>query len=117
MQTWLKVLNWLAIALFGAAIIALGLMQPSKSVPAVLNLVPFGFALLAVRPNSRSLAARFAVGFNGLWALLYLLIMWLAGSDVPGGLFFLALFCVPVAVLCIFNVKALWPRASGMAGA
>jgi hypothetical protein len=116
MQPWLKALNWLALVFFGFAVITLGLMQPSKSVPAVFNLLPFGLALLAVRPGSRHVAAWFAVGFNGLWALLYLLVMVFAGFGLPGGLLVMAAVCIPVATLCVLNIRAVWTRKPLEAG-
>lgn len=111
MKPSLKFLNYIALAVFGIAVIRLGLMGPGYAVPAVFNLLPFGIALLAAMPDSRPASAKVAVVLNIIWAALVLLALLFMIGRTTRDFLWVAAFCLPVAIICFLNSRALWPRA------
>ena len=111
MQKWLRLLNFAALAVFGFSTIRLGLMRPEGALPAVLNLLPFAFALLASANKRGKSAARIALGLNAFWAIGYTAILFFVSAGAPGGVLSVALFAVPVGIVCLLNVRYFWPEA------
>ena len=110
----LRIINFIALAFFGFAVVAIALANPSASVPAILNLLPFGLALLAVRADSSKTAVWAGVLVNGLWALLYVGIAMVVLAGMGGSLVAVP-FALLVATPCVFNTVVL--RRSLNAGA
>jgi len=77
------------------------------SVPAALNLLPFGSALVAIRADSRRSAAWVAVVANALWALLFIGIALIVLVGLGGTLIAVPLALI-VAVPCALNALSLW---------
>ena len=114
MNPALRIINFIALAFFGFAVVAIALANPSASVLAVLNLVPFGLALLAVRADSTRTAVWAGVLANGLWALLYVGIAVVVLAGLGGSLVAVPLALL-VAIPCVLNTVVL--RRSLNAGA
>jgi hypothetical protein len=64
-----KLYNWVGVAFFGLTGIWIALVQPSTYALSLLNLLPFGSALLATKRDSGALARWLSVGINALWAV------------------------------------------------
>ena len=102
-----RVLNWLALAFLGFAIVVLALSHPSSAIPGGLNLLPYGSALVAVRPGTQHWFGWVALAFNALWSILLLgvAIVVLLGY---GGSLVAVPFVLVLSVPCIVNVVVLW---------
>ena len=62
-----KVYNWLGVGLFGLAGIAIAILQPSTYALSLLNILPYGSALLAAKLDSGASVRWLAVIINALW--------------------------------------------------
>ncbi|WP_144007133.1 hypothetical protein [Pelomonas sp. KK5] len=107
MNKFLRAANWIAIAFFGFAVLAIVVAQPSASALSALNLVPFGLALMAARADSKNSARWAGLLANSLWALLYIGIAGVVVAGLGG-----SLIAVPVVLLvaapCVLNATTLW---------
>ena len=102
-----RVLNWLALAFFGFAIVVLALSYPSSAIPGGLNLLPYGSALIAMRPGTQHWFGWVALAFNALWSILLLGVAVVVLLGFGGSLVavpFVLVFSVP----CILTVIVLW---------
>ena len=111
MQSWLKSLNFILIALFLFAIIKLWSIAPASSALPILNIFPFGLALLSSPPTSGRTFVRIAVILNLFWILLYIgALSWLVAFN-RSALLTTTLLFVPVIVVAVLNCRALWRKA------
>jgi hypothetical protein len=62
-----KLYNWLGIAFFGMAGIAIAILQPSAYALSLLNILPYGSALLAAKRDSGLAVRWLSVIINALW--------------------------------------------------
>lgn len=90
----LRIVNFIALAFYGFAVIAIALANPSASVPAAFNLLPFGLALLAARADASRTAVWAGILVNVLWVLLYVGIAMTVLAGLGG-----SLVAVPLVLL------------------
>jgi hypothetical protein len=121
MEKLARILDWIAIALF--AIVNLLMMFPNPSAASalpLLNLLPFGLALIALRADSRRCGAWLALGVNISWAVVLVGVAASAVLGYTGSPLGVIAFCLVVAAPCALNVKVLIrrlrPRPSHVAG-
>lgn len=112
MKKYLKILNWMALAIFGTIILIRNIAYPSNPLE-FLNLLPFGLALIAIREGTKRWGIWLALGINCLWvAILALVAVVSLGHAASPGV--VILFCLVVLIPCILNVKALWGLLNNM---
>ena len=107
LNTTLRLTNWLAITFFGLSVVVIALSNPSTSVLAAFNLIPFGLALLANRVDSRRSAIWAAVVANGLWAALYIGVALIVLLGL-GGTLIAVPFVLVIAIPCMLNSATSW---------
>jgi hypothetical protein len=110
MHLLLRLANWLFLAFFGVAVLFLAMAQPAASIVSSANLVPFGLALIAARPDSQRVASWGAFAINILWALVYLSVFTAALLGQAAMTVTAAIVGLVVAVPCSLNAVLFWRR-------
>jgi len=104
-----KILNWCVVIFFGVSTLILGVRQASTPLSSVLFLVPYGSALIAMRPDSRRFALWFAAAIHALLILILLASM-VEVFGHPDQLALAALIVVICAVPSVINLIVLTRR-------
>jgi hypothetical protein len=105
-----KVGTWVLLVFFAFAVVGIVVSRPGATVLGAANLVPFGLALIAFRPDSRPVAAWAALLVNSAWFLLYVgvgAVVLLEGVSQP---ILVSILCAAVALPCLANSSVLWGR-------
>ena len=107
MEIGFRISNWLALAFFGLATLILAISYPSSPISGAANLLPFGAALIAMRPTTQYWFRWVALALNLLWSVMLLgaAVVVLLGY---GGALIAVPFLVAVLAPCILNVVVLW---------
>lgn len=113
MKKYSKILNWVALALFGTILLIRNIAYPSNPLE-FLNLLPFGLALIAIREGTKRWAIWLALGINCLWVAILALVAVVSALGHAASPGVVILFCLIVLVPCILNVKELWGLLKNM---
>lgn len=101
------ILNWLALAFFGITALTAGIAQPGNSALAILNILPFALALIAVRSGTAKAATWSALGVNGIWAVCLTSIAIVVALGLGGEAVVIPAVLV-FSIPCWLNVRVLW---------
>ena len=109
----LRLVNWVALAIFSAAIVVVAFSHPMSSALGIINILPFAAALFYSRTDTSKVGLWVATVLNFLLALLYLIMVvmtCLGKIPLPGLAVGLA-----ISLPCAFNVRSLWRQRLAMA--